>query len=1347
MKGNKRVSFKLIAMLLVITLVVQIITIHSKATASDYSLSDKTVVLDGENDGTVEVNLVTQAGGSFSGLEASWTKSEVDKTTHVAPSQKYFTLSNLTAGGTTSPDPMENSASTGRVVWTDSSFTGFSVSPQGAVWKATYTVDKDTPAGKYYVGLSIDAITGGTSGNDSDEDIQLTAEITVERDEPFAGTFVTGAGVSGIDIYYSQSYESDSTVPADETGVTKAYPRNGATGAEDQTGSGQINFKVNLEDNYLLNADDITITYDGDTKPYNSLQNVTSSGSTTIGQMYRITQITDNITINVTPRARTSIVPDISGVEVDYEYTGSSIEPDVTVKIHGTETTLTKGVDYTVGYGTNTELGQGTVYIHPVDISQYYFNDSETYVNFNIVAKELTADNVTVPASMTYTGSSLTPSVIVTANGRTLVQDTDYTVSFSNQDGAANENIVVTVEGKGNYKTTTPIEKNVLITPKPSRAIDDREDIELSYGESRAFSDTADCEVTYVSSNPGIVSVAHSKSGNNSSNTLNAIGVGSSVITVKYAETSTYAETTTTFTVTVNKAELSITGATISNKKYDGATSASVSAVTFNNSNINFTKGTDYTATASFDDANVGTNKPVTVTVNLIGDAANRYVLTSNSCNGTANITQETIASSNIMIDDSGVVYDGTAKEPAVTVEINGRTLTKNTDYTVEYSNNVNAGTATATITGRGNYKTVSPVEAEFTISAKEITPVIANIPDVVFNMEQQKPELTVTCGSTTLIKGTDYTVDYSNNTNAGSNTATATITKIRGGNYSFDDVSKTFTIKPYTIVDSDVALGYTTIRHDGTAKEPTVTVTLNGNTVNSSNYSVAYSNNTDVGEATVTVTATGSNYDTTAQPVEKTFTILDKEVLAISGIANNQSKTYTGNKVVLSGTLAVGENNNNIKVSDLTTTWYNSLGEEIEQPTEVGSYSVKYSYSDVDYAGDLTVNFEITKKTSATPAEVTNGLTANEGQTLANVSLSTTGLSWVNGETPIVAGNNTYPATYTQNNDTKNYTTETVNIPVYGKKYIDITTSVNGVGGAISASVNHVLEGTSKTITLTPEEGYEVAKVTVNGVEKSVANNSLTVTAGTEDLQVIAYFKVIQYTITITANNATADPNGIISVNYNANQDITISANFGYNLTSVLVGNVEKIGELENGVLKLSNIKANQVITITAKKITYNYTEGAEQTYLVEKNSTATFKIDADYSLFSNLFVDGNLVDKSKYTVKSGSTIVTLSEAFMDTLTEGTHTIKVAFTNGGEAVTTFEVASENSKSQSNDETSSNSDEISETASDESSTSKTGTSNGAKTGDKVVKYFVYATVATLGILIMTKSRKKRSSRR
>lgn len=75
-----------------------------------------------------------------------------------------------------------------------------------------------------------------------------------------------------------------------------------------------------------------------------------------------------------------------------------------------------------------------------------------------------------------------------------------------------------------------------------------------------------------------------------------------------------------------------------------------------------------------------------------------------------------------VIVNDNSCVYDGTAKEPAVTVSVNGNILVNGTDYTVNYTDNINAGTAAATITGKNGY--TGTVTQNFTIekAAKKIT-------------------------------------------------------------------------------------------------------------------------------------------------------------------------------------------------------------------------------------------------------------------------------------------------------------------------------------------------------------------------------------------------------------------------------------------------------------------------------------------------------------------------------------------------------------------------------------------------------------------------------------------------
>ena len=104
---------------------------------------------------------------------------------------------------------------------------------------------------------------------------------------------------------------------------------------------------------------------------------------------------------------------------------------------------------------------------------------------------------------------------------------------------------------------------------------------------------------------------------------------------------------------------------------------------------------------------NVGT---YTATIRL-GDAEAtvRFTITAASLGGAA-----------VVLEEATYTYDGTEKTPGVTVTLDEKTLTKDTDYTVTYSDNVNAGTATVTVTGMGNF--TGTKEITFVINKAEVS-------------------------------------------------------------------------------------------------------------------------------------------------------------------------------------------------------------------------------------------------------------------------------------------------------------------------------------------------------------------------------------------------------------------------------------------------------------------------------------------------------------------------------------------------------------------------------------------------------------------------------------------------
>ena len=86
--------------------------------------------------------------------------------------------------------------------------------------------------------------------------------------------------------------------------------------------------------------------------------------------------------------------------------------------------------------------------------------------------------------------------------------------------------------------------------------------------------------------------------------------------------------------------------------------------------------------------------------------------------------------------DIQAVTYNGQAQTPAVTVQDGSADMTKDTDYSVSYEDNLNAGTATATIIGTGNYS--GQVVKTFTIQKADLTAVAPTARDLTYNKQAQ---------------------------------------------------------------------------------------------------------------------------------------------------------------------------------------------------------------------------------------------------------------------------------------------------------------------------------------------------------------------------------------------------------------------------------------------------------------------------------------------------------------------------------------------------------------------------------------------------------------------------------
>ena len=153
-------------------------------------------------------------------------------------------------------------------------------------------------------------------------------------------------------------------------------------------------------------------------------------------------------------------------------------------------------------------------------------------------------------------------------------------------------------------------------------------------------------------------------------------------------------------------------------------------------------------------------------------------------------LSRISISKASVTLSTSTYAYDGKAKTPSVTVKVGGKTLKKDTDYTVSYSNNTKVGTAKVTITGKGNY--TGSVSKTYSIKNDFKKATVSGISTKAFTGKNITQTITVKYNGKTLKKGTDYTVSYSNNKSIG----TATV-KIAGKGSYTGTITKTFKINP----------------------------------------------------------------------------------------------------------------------------------------------------------------------------------------------------------------------------------------------------------------------------------------------------------------------------------------------------------------------------------------------------------------------------------------------------------------------------------------------------------------------------------------------------------------------
>ena len=224
--------------------------------------------------------------------------------------------------------------------------------------------------------------------------------------------------------------------------------------------------------------------------------------------------------------------------------------------------------------------------------------------------------------------------------------------------------------------------------------------------------------------------------------------------------------------------------------------------------------------------------------------------------------------------------------------------------------------------------------------------------------------------------------------------------------------------------------------------------------------------------------------------------------------------------------------------------------------------------------------------------------------------------------------------------------------------------TVTQGANGTITPGSGVVSYGSSTTFTITPNTGYSIANVVVDGTSVGVVP-SYTFINVIAPHTITATFSNNTYTITVTqgANGTITPGTGVVS--YGSSTTYTITPSTGYSITSVLVDGVSA-GAVSS--YTFSNVTANHTITASfGQNPTITVTQGANGTItpgtgVVSYGSSTTFTItpNTGYSI-SSVVVDGTSVGAvSSYTFSNVTANHTITASFGQnptiTVTQGTN-------------------------------------------------------------------------------------------
>ena len=308
--------------------------------------------------------------------------------------------------------------------------------------------------------------------------------------------------------------------------------------------------------------------------------------------------------------------------------------------------------------------------------------------------------------------------------------------------------------------------------------------------------------------------------------------------------------------VTVSPAEISITGATVQDKTYDGTTTATVESVTFDGlvNSDSLTSGTNYTATAVFNSANAG-SQSATVTVTLKGGS--NYTFAGNQDEATYDSATGTISPLPVVLNwgTTSFTYDGTEK--SVTASITN--AVSGDDVGLDY------GTSTTTATAANEYTaTVSGLSGN---DANNYTLTGASGTEQAWSITKANPDVNVptgltatygdTLGDVTLPEGWAWDAPNTSVGNVGGNTFAAIYTPSDTTNYNTVTENLTVAVSAKDITHAVISLGEALTYTGQEQTQQIASVTVDGMAVTT--YEISGNTGTDADTYTLTISGTGN--------------------------------------------------------------------------------------------------------------------------------------------------------------------------------------------------------------------------------------------------------------------------------------------------------------------------------------------------------------------------------------------------------------------------------------------------------------------------------------------------------